>query len=104
MKSEELEQLAKDIDNTIKKQVEKLKTLEPMKKLTNHKKTFEICEKQLRKNIKDKNILALFNLFKESLINHLIEIRDYDCIKLYSMGLGLSAYAEYEMEKEKESK
>ena len=35
MKSEELEQLAKDIDNTIKKQVEKLKTLEPMKKLTN---------------------------------------------------------------------
>lgn len=102
MKEAELIELANQIDNIIKEGVETHKTKVPMKVETSYKKTFDMHERQLISNIKDKNIINLFKSYKDTLIQHLLEIRDNDCLKIYAIGLGISTFAEiYAKEKKK---
>ena len=103
MTDEELETLAKEIDSKLKQQVELMKNKEPMKTNTPYKHLLDTCEEKLMKNLKYKKDIALFNLYKEALINHLLSIRDYDCLKLYSTGLGISVFNDLEEDEKKKS-
>ena len=103
MTYEELETLAKEIDTKLKQQVELMKNKEPMKTNTPFKNLLNTCEEKLMKNLKDKKNIALFNLYKDALINHLLSIRDYDCLRIYSIGLGIGTFAEINAEEKKKS-
>mgnify|MGYP003292647042 CR=1 FL=1 len=74
-----------------------------MKAKSNYKNTLELCEEKLMKIFKNKNEIALFNLYKDSLINHILSVRDFDCLKLFSTGLGISIFTELEAEENEKS-